>query len=248
MRFAPLALFAAGLAFSATTHNPAQAGPVFDTFGALPEATFGGDGIPNDAVAISTVDIGGGVTATLGLTATERFFNPDVTNDGAGRFTAAAGLNNGFGSSSVLGAAWNIGFYIALSSGTFADLGPNTGFTLAYDLNPGFGRFTPGFLDILGAAASVGGLGTSVIQGSQNLAFDFLNGTPALPFVSSPSLQFDPNATGRYEIDLLAFAPGNEGPAGLSSIDVFVEVVPAPGALALVLGGLVLIGLRRRQA
>ena len=65
--------------------------PEFTTFGPLPGATFGGSGIPNDAVAITTI-VDGTTTITLGLTAHQRFASPAVTNNGAGVFTAQAGV------------------------------------------------------------------------------------------------------------------------------------------------------------
>lgn len=68
--------------------------PVFQTFGDLAGAEFGGDGIPNDAVAISTFTAQNGDMLTLGLTATGRFANPPVGNDGAGTFTADPGAND----------------------------------------------------------------------------------------------------------------------------------------------------------
>jgi hypothetical protein len=55
---------AALLSLSSLSH----AAPVYDTFGALPQATFGGSGIPNDAVAIGTFSNPAG-NFTLGLAA-----------------------------------------------------------------------------------------------------------------------------------------------------------------------------------
>ncbi len=68
--------------------NPAWAGftPKFDSFGPLPAATYGGTGIPNDPSAITTI-VDGSNTITLGLTATPRYYNPAIKNDGAGTFS-----------------------------------------------------------------------------------------------------------------------------------------------------------------
>lgn len=235
MRFAALSLCTALL-----TLSPVQAAPVFDTFGALPEATFDGDGIPNDAVAISTVDLGGGVTATVGLTATERYFNPDVGNDGAGTFFATTGLNNGFGTSTVLGATWNFGFYVGLSSGTFADLDPDIKMILAYDTDPST-EFMPGGIDLLAGAAGLGVLGSSVLEGSQNLAFDFLNVGPTAPWIGLPPFMFNPFAQGEYSIALITRDDG--ALLNRTSIEVIVEIVPSPAALGMMLSGILMIGL-----
>ena len=86
-------LAATAFGFAAT----ASATPTFDTFGPLPQATFGGSGIPNDAVAQSTFE----GTGILALSSTQRFFNPPVTNDGAGNYFAEPGSNFGGPGSTV---------------------------------------------------------------------------------------------------------------------------------------------------
>ena len=67
----PLALVAAPL--------QAQFIPNGGSFGSLPQATFGGSGIPNNAVQRGR-NVG---NVILGLTATQRYSSPLVTNDGA---------------------------------------------------------------------------------------------------------------------------------------------------------------------
>ncbi|MBP6884060.1 MAG: hypothetical protein KBC06_02405, partial [Candidatus Pacebacteria bacterium] len=52
----------------------------------LPQATFGGTGIPYSQVMCSTF---GGVT--IGLTATGRYSNPPTTTDGLGTYYATVG-------------------------------------------------------------------------------------------------------------------------------------------------------------
>jgi hypothetical protein len=56
------------------------------TFGLAPAETFGGSGIPNDQVCSSTAG-----DTTINLSATQRFGNPPLTNDGLGTFMAQAG-------------------------------------------------------------------------------------------------------------------------------------------------------------
>ena len=77
----PMALLAAPL--------HAQFTPTGGTFGSLPQATFGGSGIPNNAVQMGH-NVGG---VDLGLTATQRFTSPALTNDGAGTFFATPGFD-----------------------------------------------------------------------------------------------------------------------------------------------------------
>lgn len=222
---------------------PVAATPVFDTFGPLPSATFGGSGIPNDAMAITEVSLASGATLTLGLTATQRFSNPAVTNDGAGTFFATTGLNDGLVGSPTLGATWNLSFYAGLSSGTFAD---NPGLTvgLAYDTDPTAG-VDFGFLDLTILLAAFGDpASTDVIEGSQNLTFDFLNIGPVVPGGSLPGSPFNPLAAGIYEMSLVTADPFG---VASNTIDVIVSSVPLPGALAIFGSGLILLGLRRRS-
>ena len=88
-----------------------QITPTFDTFGTLSGATFGGQGIPNDAVAITTVT-SGNYTITLGLTAHQRYSNPAPVNDGAGTFYAVAG-GDVYRSPQQHGyARWNVAYYV----------------------------------------------------------------------------------------------------------------------------------------
>ena len=86
-------MLASGIAVFASPITPTYN----DSFGTLSGATFGGSGIPNNAVAISTYTDDSGNVVTLGLTATPRYSAPAVGNDNAGTFYAMPG------SASVLG-------------------------------------------------------------------------------------------------------------------------------------------------
>src|SRR5690606_11157788 len=82
------------------------------TFGTLSGATFGGKGIPNDSVTITTI-VDGGLTITLGLTATPRFSNPAVSTTGldsnnVGIYYAVAGGDIDHGKPNY--AKWNVSF------------------------------------------------------------------------------------------------------------------------------------------
>ena len=95
----------AAIAFAAA--GSAVASPVavkYSSFGTLSSATFGGSGISNKAVAITTI----GNNVTLGLTATPRYDSPALSNNGAGEFYAEAGAySNGDNL-----ALWNYDYYI----------------------------------------------------------------------------------------------------------------------------------------
>jgi hypothetical protein len=154
---------AAVLAVSAVSASAITIDPQFDTFGTLAGATFGGSGIPNTDVAITTV---GGVT--LGLSAAQRFSSPVVTDDNAGNFFAVAGS---YGATNPTYAKWNFNYYIAGLSG---------GQTVAlyYDLNPAVDN------EVLTSFFPI----TSDTQNSLNLGMTSLFGTA---FNASADGQYD---------------------------------------------------------
>lgn len=228
--------------------SAAHAVPVFDQFGPLSQATFGGMGIPNDEVAASIQIVDGDVTITVALSATQRFSNPALTNDGLGTYFATPGSNfGGMGESTNEGALWNFNYYIEVvgSNGATPVL-TDYQIDLFYDFDTAFDNdntpSTLGRIDVTAGLNFANPLATTE-QGSQNLLFSFLD-TPTPPFVFPPAGSFDPNALGEYNFAITVFRPGGGFPVETVAIDV--RVIPAPSAIAL-LASSGLLALRRRR-
>ncbi|MEQ8847482.1 hypothetical protein [Botrimarina sp.] len=200
--------------------------PVADTFGAIPAATFGGSGIPNNQMAISTA-VHNGNTITLGIAATQRFDSaPQPLADGMGGYQA---LN---GESDPGLARWNFSFYATIDGpGSFEDYR----LVLDYDMDNAAG--TPfdmhGQWDLTMGAAMLGAdLSTlRTIETSQNLGFGFLD-TPAVGVIMPPSASFDPFDVGEYTFLLSVHHPFIGGEL-IDSVAMAVNVVPEPTAAGL---------------
>jgi hypothetical protein len=190
--------------------------PASHTFGALPVATFGGSGIPNTDVAITTLNPTAG-TVTLGLTATPRFANPALGNDGVGRFFAQQGVDaTSAGSIAAQLAQWNFGFYVG---GDAAALAQYT-FQLLFDVDASSGE---SFLAVPLAGAA---------QDSWNLGFD--------SFEAAGGYSFNPNTAGEYSFKLNAF---DSAGALADSSFIVVQVGNVPEPTTIVLVGLALAGM-----
>lgn len=234
----------AGAAIAVSTAT-ASALPIFDQFGPLPEATFGGTGIPNTEVAAGKQIIAGDITITIALSATQRFSNPALTNDGAGTYFAGTGSNfGGSGQSSTEGALWNFNYYMSVEGAngatpTLADYQIDLYYDFDTALDNGLG--TLGRIDVTaGILATDPSL--TVAQGSENLLFDFLaNPIPGL--VTPPAGSFDPNALGEYNF---ALTVSQIGGFGLETVAIDVQVVPAPASVALLASSGLVMTRRRR--
>ncbi|MFZ1625225.1 MAG: VPLPA-CTERM sorting domain-containing protein [Gammaproteobacteria bacterium] len=224
----------------------AAATPLYDTFGPLTGANFGGSGIPNGSVAISSQFEDGANTITVAMNATQRYSNPVVTNDGAGTFFAGTGSNTGgAGESSTTGALWNFNYYINVT-GPGAVL-TNYDIKLFYDFNPAFdnGPTNLGVVNVTNGILASANPGATNVQGSENLMFSYL-ATSVPGFLTPPGgafTSFNPNATGEYNF---AIQVGRAGWA-VEQVRMDVQVVPVPAAAWLFGSALGLMGFARRR-
>lgn len=167
--------------------------PSYTTFGALPVATFGGTGIPNDAVAISEFTEGN-FSVVLGLTAHQRFDNPPLGNDGAGRFSAVTGGDAAHGQPGY--ARWNFGYYHNFSPELLDVDAAAAGYALRlyYDLDPSVGNDVSTFVvvDPIGINGA-----TMDFENSLNLGMNSIFG-----------LGFDPDLPGEYGLALGLYKDG----------------------------------------
>ena len=170
----------------------------------------------------------------IGLKAKERFIG-DLMTDGAGRYFANAGSPDNDGL-----ASWNIDYAFALPADA---LPSNYSLVLSVDFDPGFGTQSFVTLDITNALAA-SFIATPAGGDSQNLGFGFWGAS--IPFIidASGHIAFDADAPGEYDVKLSLHAATG---APLAESAIVVEVLPAPGSVALFgLGGLV--ATRRRRA
>lgn len=234
-------LGAVGVLFAGAT---ASAAPIYDYFGPLDEATFGGTGIPNDEVAVASQFVDGDTLVTVAMSATQRFSNPALTNDGLGTYFATPGSNfGGAGESSTEGALWNWNYFIRVESTT----GGSPALTdyqidIYYDFDTALDNPLGdlGRIDVTASLLASAPPGVTLVEDSQNLLFGFL-AADAPPFIDAPSGSFDPTALGEYNFAIQVSRAG----FGIETVAMDVQVVPEPGTALLL--GLGLAGLSRRS-
>jgi hypothetical protein len=229
----------------------AVATPLYDYFGSLSEATFGGSGIPNDWVAVASQWEDGNTLITVALAASQRYGNPPLTNDAAGTFFATAGSNTlGAPPLSPVGATWNWNYFIKVegingATPILADYQIN----LYYDFDPTFdnGPAGLGVINVTNAILASANPGATLVQGSENLLFGYL-ATSVPGFLTAPTANgytlFNPNALGEYNFAIQVSRAG----WGVENVRMDVQVVPIPAAAWLFGGALGLLGWLRRKA
>lgn len=231
------------LLFILLAPNAATGSPLYDTFGPLDDATFGGQGIPNDEVAVSDQFSNGSSLITVAMSATQRYDNPALTNDGAGTYFAQTGSNIK-GPNNLLGALWNFNFYVNIDSTTetLADYE----ITLFYDFDPAFdnGPLGLGSINITNSILASTDPFATKVEGSENLMFSYL-ATDAAGFLVAPTYPaFDPNALGEYNFGIQVTQAG----WSVENVRMDVQVVPVPAAVWLFGSGLLgLVGIARRK-
>ena len=198
-------------------------------WGARPDMTFGGTGIPNHAVMSFKLDT---ASVTLGLTAHQRLVGPNLANDGAGTFYANTGTP--FGPTNPTYAGWNFGFDVEGVNVERFD------YRLYFDFNPAGGNLqsTHGMISLGGAWPTY--------QNSWNLGMGFL-ANPVFWGGNPPPVSFDANAEGQYTFALAAFNRQTNNEVGRVAIRVNT-VVPEPSTYLLMSAGLLgIFGVARRR-
>jgi len=237
----------AAIALLAAAPGISSAFTVYDTFGSFPDATWGGTGIPNDAVAAAKTIIDGDTTIRIAMNATGRFSNPQLSNNGAAVFYAGAGSNTGGNNESLLtGALWNFNYFIDIVSGSGKVL-TDYQIDLWYDFNPtgptACCTLPTGRINVTNALLFLGDPNSVLEEGSENLLFSYLAANAA-PIVTAPGGLFDPNALGNYQFALTV----TNGFFPIESVAMEVQVVPVPAAVWLFGSALGLMGVMRRRA
>jgi hypothetical protein len=238
----------AAVAVIAAVPGIGSAYTVYDNFGAFPDATWGGTGIPNDAVAASKQFVDGDTTIRVAMNATGRYSNPQLSNNGAAVFYAGPGSNTGGNNESpTTGALWNWNYFIDITS-TSGKVLKDYQIDIWYDFNPagpaaccsvsGLGRIN------VTHALTISASNATLLEGSENLLFSYLAAPSPYPFVTPPAGGFNPNALGNYQFAITVSS--NSFP--LDSVAMEVQVVPVPAAVWLFGSALGLFGVMRRRA
>ncbi|MEX2111601.1 MAG: PEP-CTERM sorting domain-containing protein [Pirellulales bacterium] len=197
-------------------------------------------------MAVSSQFVDGDVLITVAMSATQRYSNPPLTNNGAGTYFATPGSNTGGNNESPnTGALWNFNYYLKVegSNGATPVL-TDYQINLYYDFNPGFD--TPigllGNINVTNVLLATNPSST-LEEGSENLLFGYL--AVAVPgFLTPPPGAFNPNALGEYNFAITVF---NQSGFGVETVAMDVQIVPEPATAVLFGAGLAAIYLIRRQ-
>jgi hypothetical protein len=207
-----------------------------------------GNGIGNNDFWYSNTDVGG-KALTLGMKSISYFGqNPNTEYKGDGTWEAQAGTNVG-PSGSANAPTWNF-----IWSVTMDGMQPSANDNLYWSMritgpNGNWGTTAFGMAALSGDfPGTPTGDSNPVYQNAWVGSFDFLQLSSAQSGATAglwDGLAFDPMANGNYKFELSVFQ-GQASTSPLSTLTMNVNVVPAPGAVALV--GLAGLAGRRRRA
>jgi hypothetical protein len=219
----------AGLAQASfvVSFDDAMTHPDFDT--TLPVGTGIGNG--NFVVARNTGGGIGGTDIEIGIKAHERFLG-ELSNSGA-RYFSDAGFSPVSASNSTPDSPrgkWNITFAYNFNGIAMS----NYDVVLRVDFDRAFGAQSWVTLDLdLASLPANPNIGAA----SQNPGFGFWGASIPGVLDASGYLPYDATQLGEYDVQFIVYAKGTTNE--LARADMVVEVIPAPGAMALLgLGGL----------
>jgi hypothetical protein len=205
-----------------------------------------GNGIGNNDFWYSNTAFGS-KSLTLGMKTIGSYGqnpNPEHKNDGT--WEAQAGTNAG-PSGSANAPTWNFIWSVTVDGAQ-----PTENDNLYWSMRitgPNGGNWGTSLAGMAGLSTNFSGPADPVYQNAWVGSFNFLQLSSAQSGTTAglwDGLAFDPMANGRYTFDLSVFQRTGTGDTQLSTLTMNVDVVPAPGAIALVgLAGLVA---RRRRA
>jgi hypothetical protein len=203
-------------------------------YGALPQATFNGTPY-SSGISNANVVQGGAGGVVMGLSATPRYGNPALSNNGAGTFTAHTGVDPA-SPPGLSYALWNFDFYIGGENLALYE------FSFVYDVtlrhNGGLGLW--GDIEFPGSyvSQSLGGTWSD----SYNLGMAFLYGAHTIPGLFPSTDVFDPNTTELYDFTIFQHRISDGQLMDYLSMYVDVTPAPEPGSLVLVCTGLICLG------
>jgi hypothetical protein len=220
------------------------------SYGSTPIAFNTGNSIGNNGFWYSNTDVGG-KALTLGMKSISYFgTNAPVTHIAGDTWEAQAGKNTD-PRGSADAPTWNFIWSVTVDGAQ-----PNANDNLYWSMritgpNGNWGTTAFGMAALSGDFPNTpSGDSNPVYQNAWVGSFDFLQLSSAATSGDTSGLwdglAFDPMANGNYEFELSVFERTGKGDIQLSTLTMTVNVVPSPGAIALL--GVAGLASRRRRA